>query len=66
MPGLSGPQTVERIREFRPDIPALFVSGYADRDAGATALASSSYMQKPYESQALLECVRRLLEAAHR
>jgi CheY-like chemotaxis protein len=32
MPDMSGDELARRVAELRPDIPALFVSGYADAD----------------------------------
>ena len=33
MPGLRGPEVVERLAPTRPGLRALFMSGYADQDA---------------------------------
>src|SRR6185295_3198424 len=34
LPGIRGPELVERFRMDRPQIPVLFVSGYTDRALG--------------------------------
>ncbi|RMG15888.1 MAG: response regulator [Deltaproteobacteria bacterium] len=66
MPGLDGRTLLERIRGQAPAVPLLLVSGFAGeaellegaRRVGAEVLA------KPFRPEALLEAVRRCLEAA--
>lgn len=60
MPGLSGPQMVERLRDARPDLPVLFITGYADDALGREELKAgrTGLLEKPFT-------VRALLEAAH-
>ncbi|MEE4302261.1 MAG: PAS domain S-box protein [Pseudomonadales bacterium] len=64
MPGMNGHDLVDALREDRPSLPALFVSGYT-----AEALADlseedpgSDFLQKPFQRTALLERVQALLE----
>jgi two-component system cell cycle sensor histidine kinase/response regulator CckA len=61
MPGLTGPQTVHQIRAICPEVPALLVSGYAERGIGALGLESSRYLQKPFEAAELLDAIHGLL-----
>lgn len=51
MPGLSGPETAQRIRASRPDLRVLYMSGYADdpvyRTGGALG-RDAGFIQKPF------------------
>ena len=64
MPGMGGPEVVERLRERFPDLPAVFVSGYSE--AGSISAARSSaqtgFVQKPFSTEQLLTAVRAVLE----
>ena len=58
MPGISGRELVERVRQLAPKTRILFNSGYlmpADRQAGA------AFLQKPFTSADLLRKVRQVL-----
>ena len=66
MPGLTGPQLAERLRETRASLPALFLSGYtADviRDRGELP-PDSAFLEKPFDPDALLATLRTLLSEA--
>jgi CheY-like chemotaxis protein len=64
MPKLGGPPAARRIRESRPDIPVVFMSGYAfTGDLGPASLVRASRIDKPYEPDALLRKVREALDA---
>ena len=65
MPGLSGPELAERLRNDRRDLPVLLVTGYAPEDvAPAGAIGpGTDLLQKPFTPAALLERVRALLSA---
>jgi signal transduction histidine kinase/CheY-like chemotaxis protein len=60
MPGLSGPQMVERLRESRPDLPVLFITGYADDQLARAELKSgrTGLIEKPFSARALLEAAQ--------
>lgn len=65
LPGLSGPELVERIRRAHPDVPVLFISGYP-RERLEQDLCACSYdlfLQKPFERTDLLLAVRRTLRS---
>jgi two-component system, cell cycle sensor histidine kinase and response regulator CckA len=59
MPGMDGWQLVERLRSTRPGLPALIMSGLAERDEAAST--SQAYLAKPFTAEALQEAVRRTL-----
>jgi nitrogen-specific signal transduction histidine kinase/CheY-like chemotaxis protein len=59
MPGLDGRETLAAIRERRPDIPAVLMSGYSPADLINSA--SHAFLQKPFTPAALRSVVKRLL-----
>jgi len=65
MPGMSGPQLVKRLRGERPDLPALFMSGYTSdnvlRDDVATGEAH--FLQKPFNTGTLAAKLRQVLDS---
>jgi CheY-like chemotaxis protein len=63
MPGLSGPQLVERLRRTHPRLKVVFMSGYAEGKVGSVPLADAytHFVQKPFKPAALLELLERVL-----
>jgi len=63
MSELSGPAFVHRLRERRPDLPVLFISGYPLTDADADALGPhDTLLQKPFSSAELGQALRGVLD----
>ena len=63
--GMSGQELLTRAHAIRPDLKALFTSGYSERfikDKGATQ-EGVPLLSKPYRSQSLAEAVRAALDA---
>jgi signal transduction histidine kinase/CheY-like chemotaxis protein len=60
MPGLSGPQMVERLRETRPELPVLYITGYADDALGREELTHgrTGLLEKPFSARVLLDAVQ--------
>ena len=60
MPGISGLETLHRLRKLRPTLPVLLVTAYADiRDAvGAMRDGAVNYLEKPIDLDELLASVR--------
>ena len=61
MPGMHGPELAFRIRQQRPDIGILYISGYAE-DAVATGgefATPGGFLPKPFTSDALVRAIRR-------
>jgi PAS domain S-box-containing protein len=64
MPGGTGPELVTRLREQRPNLRALFISGYADSVLTRDGLPpDAQFLQKPFSGIDLLIKVRHLLSA---
>jgi PAS domain S-box-containing protein len=64
MPGISGVALVARLRALRPELKALFMSGYTDRQiVDASALKeTSAFISKPFTPDALGQKLRALLD----
>jgi PAS domain S-box-containing protein len=66
MPGMSGTQLASRLRELRPGLPVLFMSGYTTGPApgGHELPSDGSLLHKPFDRPALLEALARVLRTA--
>jgi FixJ family two-component response regulator len=64
LPGASGRELAEKVRETRQDVRVLYVSGYTDDDAVRTGAIppGSRFLQKPFTLGALVGKVRESLE----
>lgn len=67
MPGLSGIETLRRLRELHRDMPVLVLSCQSTPNAIVEAIQSgaSDYLVKPFEDSKLQNCISRLLAAHH-
>jgi len=64
MPGMSGPQLVEQLREQHPRLAALFMSGYTS-DAvlrHGIETGEADFLQKPFSTAALAAKLRQVLD----
>ena len=63
MPKMRGPELAEKVKELRPAIKVLFVSGYTDDASvgGALAQPGVALLAKPFKPDALAHKVRELL-----
>jgi two-component system, cell cycle sensor histidine kinase and response regulator CckA len=67
MPGMDGPATVREARKSRPDLPILFMSGYAEEQLRKSIdLDKVAFLPKPFSVQELAEAARRAIEAKQR
>jgi PAS domain S-box-containing protein len=66
MPGMLGVEVVTRVRTTRPQLPVLFISGYAQQvlDFHGIAARDHDILQKPFAEAALLTRVRQALNRA--
>ncbi|NUR22584.1 response regulator, partial [Frateuria sp.] len=60
MPGMNGVEVARQARLRQPDLPVLFVTGYADQSALA-AVGDERVVQKPFRDD---ELERKVLAAA--
>lgn len=63
LPGMTGLETFEAIRQINPSIPGILVSGHANMDmlAEAENIGLSKVLQKPVASVELVSTVEELL-----
>ena len=64
MPQMSGVEMHRRLVELGHHIPTILITGYPDEKVRARALADGviGYLSKPFDEDALLQCVRSALE----
>lgn len=62
MPQLNGAEAAEQIRQFRPDLKVVFVTGYSDKPCAEPKLSSSITLEKPLRPELLLASIRDLLD----
>ena len=64
MPGLSGLEVARAIRDARPDLPVILISGYITDElrAQAEAVGVRELIAKPHEVEELRDTVHRLLK----
>ena len=65
MPGMSGRELVQALHQIRPDLKALYVSGYTEDEIIRRGLhdPSVAFLQKPFTADELSNKVRSLLDA---
>jgi two-component system cell cycle sensor histidine kinase/response regulator CckA len=62
MPVMDGPTMVREARKTRPDLPILFMSGYAEEQLRKSIdIANVAFLPKPFSVQELAEAVRKAL-----
>ena len=64
MPLMDGPTMVREARKTRPELPILFMSGYAEEQLRKSIdIANVAFLPKPFSVQDLAEAVRNVLAA---
>jgi len=65
MPRMDGAETFRRLKERYPDVPVILVSGYDEQEATRTLAGTglAGFLHKPFGRTALLESIRRALDA---
>jgi two-component system, cell cycle sensor histidine kinase and response regulator CckA len=64
MPGMSGSELIDRLREIRPGLPAVLMSGYtaSTLPGGQTMPSTTPLLRKPFTAPTLLKQLRRTLD----
>jgi CheY-like chemotaxis protein len=62
MPGMTGPQLANRMREEQPHIKILLMSGYVPHGRAAAVQSSDAFIAKPFTSTELAGRVRAVLD----
>jgi PAS domain S-box-containing protein len=63
MPGMSGTALAGQLKELRPDLRLLFMSGYAADETALSGAALDNFIQKPFTPESLARRVREILSA---
>jgi len=62
MPTMDGPTTVRAARKMHPDLPILFISGYAEEQLRKSIdIPNVAFLAKPFSVQQLAETVREVM-----
>lgn len=64
MPGLSGLELMQRVREVDPDLPVILITGQGDIATAVKAMRDGAhdFLEKPFAPDNLVEVVRKALE----
>jgi PAS domain S-box-containing protein len=62
MPHMSGRELAARLRDLRPEIRVLYMSGYDDAVHRGSFEPGVSFLQKPFTGKELAQTVRRILD----
>jgi two-component system, cell cycle sensor histidine kinase and response regulator CckA len=68
MPEMSGLELATRLRGYLPDLQVMFMSGFPEPMVGDSSVEvpGAHFISKPFNRPALLQCVRRALDARSR
>jgi PAS domain S-box-containing protein len=68
MPGMNGPVVAERMRQIRPEVALLYMSGYVDDPLLRHGIVESNapFLLKPFTLDSLARKVREVLDATER
>jgi len=64
MPGMNGAEVAREVHARRPDLPILFVTGYADTEAIAAVGDDDGILRKPFMEKELAAKLRAALKVA--
>ena len=63
MPGLTGEETLRRLRDIKPAVRVIIMSGYSEGESlqRCASLGASEYLGKPFEITELVDRIKRHL-----
>jgi DNA-binding NtrC family response regulator len=66
LPGLDGLEVLSQLKQARPELPVVMISGHGDLDTAVLAVRRGAYdfLQKPFAADRLLLSVRNALRSA--
>ena len=68
MPRMGGAETFRRLREMKPDLPILMMSGYTEQVVAPqfsnSGPGTTAFLQKPFMAEDLIAVLRRFAESA--
>ncbi|MFT4242701.1 MAG: nitrogen regulation protein NR(I) [Acidovorax sp.] len=68
MPGGSGLQLLEKVRDLQPGLPVIIMTAYSDLDSAVSAFQRGAfeYLPKPFDLPKAVELIRRAVEESQR
>src|SRR5262245_12232682 len=68
MPGGSGLQLLQRLKELHPQLPVIIMTAYSDLDSAVAAFQGGAYeyLPKPFDVDQAVELIRRALDESRR
>jgi len=63
MPGMNGPEMIERLQPRRPESKVLYMTGHTDHPLLAGPIVDAALIRKPFSGAELLRCIRQILES---
>lgn len=68
MPGSSGLELLQRMRNEHPDLPVIIMTAYSDLESAVSAFQGGAfeYLPKPFDVNHAVELIRRALEQSQR
>ena len=68
MPGGSGLQLLEKVREAQPGLPVIIMTAYSDLDSAVSAFQRGAfeYLAKPFDVPKAVELIRRAVQESQR
>jgi two-component system cell cycle sensor histidine kinase/response regulator CckA len=70
MPRMGGSEALHRIREARPDLPVILMSGYTEQEVASKLLngdqGATGFLQKPFLPEDLAAILRHISQPATR
>jgi FixJ family two-component response regulator len=63
MPGMTGRELAQALIQKTPDLPIIFMSGYAAAEHGPQRFSHAKFLQKPFTRAELMNAVCEGLEA---
>src|SRR5262245_63812137 len=68
MPGGSGLQLLQRLKELHPQLPVIIMTAYSDLESAVAAFQGGAfeYLPKPFDVDQAVELIRRALDESAR
>ena len=64
MPGMGGPELAARLREARPRLPVVYVSGFAGDQLEGQLGEGTAFLAKPFDATELVATLAGLIASA--
>jgi len=67
LPGMDGLEVLQKLKELRPDLPVVMISGHGDLDTAVLAVRRGAYdfLQKPFATDRVVLSLKNALRTQH-